>query len=395
MVSSSASAWLDGQLGKGMELAAAAVDAGSRCAGDCALMAHVWHASLLTRARELPSAARVLADTAAGGRRLGAAAALCHAEIALARGDLDEAVRRAEDGLKLAKDTGLRVLLPVGHFVLALCALHRTDIATGLRYTNQLGDDALLGHARHMPGQSAWASARILEARDGVAGVGHLIDGIVTDERLLRELLAGQPAASSWLVRAARGLGEEGLAMRTAGVARELAVRNPGFRTLRAAALHATALLERDADRLLAAARQHVDLWAEASAAEDAGILLAERPGEQDAAVASLNHALDAYVRAGASRDMFRVASRLRGLGVRRGHLSRFTGRAAPGTGRLTDTEYAVAELVSQGYTNGRVGQQLFISTHTVAFHLKKIFRKLDVTSRVELAGAWHRLTER
>jgi DNA-binding CsgD family transcriptional regulator len=35
----------------------------------------------------------------------------------------------------------------------------------------------------------------------------------------------------------------------------------------------------------------------------------------------------------------------------------------------------------------------MYISGHTVAFHLKKIFRKLEVSSRVELAGAWVNLT--
>lgn len=51
--------------------------------------------------------------------------------------------------------------------------------------------------------------------------------------------------------------------------------------------------------------------------------------------------------------------------------------------------EFAVAELVSQGHTNNEVGRQLFISRHTVAFHLKKVYQKMSITSRVELAASW------
>ena len=54
----------------------------------------------------------------------------------------------------------------------------------------------------------------------------------------------------------------------------------------------------------------------------------------------------------------------------------------------LTETEESVAEHVAGGLTNRQVGEELLISRHTVDFHLRSIFRKLDVNSRVELAGA-------
>jgi len=50
-----------------------------------------------------------------------------------------------------------------------------------------------------------------------------------------------------------------------------------------------------------------------------------------------------------------------------------------------TDTERSVIELVAQGLTNKQVAEQLFMSRHTVDFHLRAIFRKLGVSSRVEL----------
>jgi transcriptional regulator of acetoin/glycerol metabolism/DNA-binding CsgD family transcriptional regulator len=52
----------------------------------------------------------------------------------------------------------------------------------------------------------------------------------------------------------------------------------------------------------------------------------------------------------------------------------------------LTPTERSVAELVAHGLTNREAGERLFLSHHTVGFHLRSIFRKLDVSSRVGLA---------
>jgi DNA-binding CsgD family transcriptional regulator len=51
----------------------------------------------------------------------------------------------------------------------------------------------------------------------------------------------------------------------------------------------------------------------------------------------------------------------------------------------LTPTEHSVAELVAEGLTNRQIAERLFLSRHTVGFHLRSIFRKLSVTSRVDL----------
>jgi DNA-binding CsgD family transcriptional regulator len=52
----------------------------------------------------------------------------------------------------------------------------------------------------------------------------------------------------------------------------------------------------------------------------------------------------------------------------------------------LTVSERAVAEHVANGLTNREAASQLFISPHTVDYHLRQIFRKLELRSRVELA---------
>jgi DNA-binding NarL/FixJ family response regulator len=52
----------------------------------------------------------------------------------------------------------------------------------------------------------------------------------------------------------------------------------------------------------------------------------------------------------------------------------------------LTRSESVVAELVARGLKNREAASELFVSPDTINVHLRQIFSKLEIRSRVELA---------
>ena len=93
-----------------------------------------------------------------------------------------------------------------------------------------------------------------------------------------------------------------------------------------------------------------------------------------------LRTALDAFERLGATLWAERARVELRASGQ--------TARKRDPSTRdeLTAQELQIARFVSEGLANREVAAQLFLSPRTIDFHLRNIFRKLDITSRTALA---------
>ncbi|MFJ7146823.1 LuxR C-terminal-related transcriptional regulator [Streptomyces sp. NPDC100445] len=388
--------WQSGRLRGAIALAEEAVQADcDRCDRCCSVYAELLLILFLVGIREVAAAAdlqcRVLASPQVqGDPQLIASTTLVGAKVALAAGDHADAGALAERGLGLAVETGQTAWTPVGNLVLATTTLRGGDISAALHYSAKLEEDAVFAREMFPIGQSAWAVVQLSEAGKGRDRAATLARELLESETVTRRLLAAEPAAVPWLVRLLLRVGERGPAGAGVRFAGRLAAENPDVESVGAAALHAAALLEGDLDKLRRAAEAHTDPWARASVLEDIGVRLCEGREESPEAVGYFECAMRAYTHMGSLRDSSRVMSRLRSINA--SPRSRERCRPRSGIRGLTDTEYAVAKLVSQGLTNGETAEQMFLSRHTVAFHLRKVFQKVGVKSRIELAVIWNEL---
>jgi ATP/maltotriose-dependent transcriptional regulator MalT len=148
-------------------------------------------------------------------------------------------------------------------------------------------------------------------------------------------------------------------------------------------------------ERALAAAAAFEEaeaLWDAARARELAGRALA-RIGDSDRAAHELELAATAFDTFGSLRYRDQAERELGKLG-RRIHRRTRPGTAdGNGIETLTARELQVAQLVVDRRTNPEIAAQLYLSNKTVESHLRNIFRKMNVASRVELARTVERAT--
>ncbi|WP_440099184.1 helix-turn-helix transcriptional regulator [Streptosporangium sp. H16] len=317
---------------------------------------------------------------------LAAQPALFRSVLNLGVGRLDDAAAEAQAGKTIAEELGTHGFIRVGLSILAVLALRRGDI------------DAAVGHIERFQSVHAapemlfgsvwerWVMAAVAEAQGDPGRAIDILHTIYTDEEERRWALLTTPLTAAWMTRLALAAANRPYAQAIVDTAEYLARNNPDFPVFATTFAHARGIFHQDPGALTAAADQP-EPWARALVAEDLGVLWATDSGADASvkAVECLDEALDGYERIGALWDVARVRARLRALGVRRRHWAR-SQRPSFGWDSLTDTERAVADLVARGMTNRQAAERMFLSPHTVSTHLRRMFGKLDIASRAELA---------
>ena len=275
------------------------------------------------------------------------------AHVYAERGELDDARRAAERAVDLVQGSGDTRIAVMARVRLALTRREMGEPAAGM-------EDLVRGaggwELRRIP--ASWrvhysetltrtevAAGRVAEAESFAAHAGAAAEQL------------GLPVATAaaWRARAAvrlaRGDTDDAIGLVPAPLAGSSPSRTP-LETARSQAL---------AGRALAMA------------------------GERRRAVELLRAAELAFDAAGAARDRGEARRELRRLGARKEPRGP-SGVVGGGLESLSRREREVAELVTARMTNREMAAELFLSEKTVESHLRNIFAKLSVSSRVEVA---------
>ncbi|MFC9971585.1 ATP-binding protein [Spirillospora sp. NPDC127200] len=364
------------------------IASGAACLGPRDMLrAALWHVMIA----DIAGAHAFVEPLVRRFREDGAIGLLSPALMVLARAQLmlghpREALTSATEGMRIAADTGQHRVRVYHATVLALLAAMRGEEARVAELTAE-------PLARDVPPSNVHA-----------AGALSLLDlGLGRHDAALDRLLGvvsganrqGSIGSLPDLVEAAVRAGRAGEGRQAAGWYREWAAQ-VGQPWTEAVALRCAALVAADGD---AVGGEAGELYARAVERHrhDGGmpferarteLLYGEwlrRARRRNDARASLRSALEIFERLGAAPWAERARTELRAAGE-----STAGGSAdAPPQdvfAALTPQELQVVRLAAAGLSNREIGAQLFLSPRTVGYHLYKVYPKLGVTSRGELA---------
>ena len=319
---------------------------------------------------------------ASGDEPLRATSLLHLAELECRAGAFASAEAHARAGLELARTMDVAQWVAALLYVTALALAYRGELGAasalaeeGAAIAEGLGDAlyhlhnrAVLGFVALSRGEAARAAELLLPLNDELVRIGH------------RELSANRISANA--AEALAGAGRPDEARPLLALLEEHAAR--GNRWAAAVGRRCegvVALADGDAERA-------VELLEDALARHD-GL---PGPFERGRTLFALGAAQRRAGRRALARETLTAARDAFGaLGARAweaqaaGELGRIGGRTSSG-GELTATELRVASLAAEGRTNREIAAALFVTEKTVEATLSRVYRKLGVRSRTELA---------
>jgi DNA-binding NarL/FixJ family response regulator len=220
---------------------------------------------------------------------------------------------------------------------------------------------------------AAWASAGALLAAGDTTGARTVLRGAV-DRPLDRAWL---PQVLARLVELEHGCGEESKAATALEqLERHLADNRDDRAWVRSIALRTRALVSGDSD----AAREASAVAADDGLTYDVALARLVVGATDTAEVDMLLSAHETFGALGAESDRRRAASLLRERGAKVPRRKRST------PGQLTRAEAQIARLVQSGMRNREIAQTANYSERTVEVYLSRIYAKLGVASRLQLA---------
>jgi DNA-binding CsgD family transcriptional regulator/tetratricopeptide (TPR) repeat protein len=307
-------------------------------------------------------------------------------------GRLGEAEETAQLLIELGEVTGTTVHVLEGILMRTTVALLRGEselAAQRLRPGLRLAEEDAVSHPG-LPLLSAWLSTQ----QGDMESAQQILSDLLETSRRMRSYWAWWPCFATVLFSIGLITGATHIAELTVEFAEEGARRNPGVATLNGLALNLRGVLGGDLGTVAESMKilQHSPRpILRAAGAENYGRLLLA-VGEREAGLGHLDAAWDLYDRIGAPSPRARVQRLMREAGARR---PKWVGdHTEAEKAALTEAERRVAYLVANGHTNKSTAKSLGISINTVGTHLRSIYAKLGVQSRVQLTNTLRELGE-
>ena len=384
--------YADGDFSRALKSVEAALRTGAGTSDDTrAHLTYQWRCDVLTMIDRFDESLQMSTEAVASAQRDRQGWALRIFETGRGRqllqmGRLADAAAALEGQVPVDMATQIvSVLDTAGVVALGRVAIHMGDPDLS-RQARDIAEVMLGQSAPSVRRHTAWILALQDMAAGDAGGAHEWLCALGEEERRsIVPLFPMDVADEARLVHIALASHDHELAAHAAASAQRRAQLNPRIRSIAAAAAHAKGLVEHNTKELAEAVALYEHgprPLARAAVLEDMGVVTIDE-ADANGAVDLFGRALELYANAGATWDAGRVRGRLRALGVRRRLAT--APRPAMGWAALTDSELAVARLVAQGMTNREVAERLFVSPHTVSGHLRHVFTKLGINSRVEL----------